>query len=89
MEYLDRILKLIVIWTAVLFVPCFALGVLATIVVAVGLGAMASAGTMMGLAVVVFFSPPMLVIWGIGVAWICIYNFFKRDRAKPEREIEY
>jgi hypothetical protein len=42
MGLVKRILKWIIIWTAILFVPILLLGTLATIGVAVGLSAIAS-----------------------------------------------
>ncbi len=84
MDTLGKILKWIVIWTAILFVPIFAFGVLATIIVAVGLGAVASGGTMIALAVMFFLSPPVLTVWAIGVAVICLGNLLGRRRAEKQ-----
>lgn len=55
MDTLEKILKYVIIWTAILAVPIFAFGVLATILVAAALGAMASSGTMIALSVVFFY----------------------------------
>jgi len=84
MELFKKILKWIIIWTAIVFVPILAFGVLATIGVAVALGAIASGGTMIGLAVFFFFSPPVLTIWVVGIIMICLGNLTIRKRARKE-----
>ena len=82
MGLVKRILKWIIIWTAILFVPILLLGILATIGVAVGLGAIASGETMIGLSILFFFSPPVLTAWGLGVIIIILGNLFNRQRRK-------
>ena len=84
--FFENILKWIIIWTAILFVPILAFGILATIGVAVALGAIASGGTMIGLAILFFLSPPVLTIWGLGTIMIILGNLFNRKRKKKISE---
>jgi hypothetical protein len=82
MGILGKIFKWIIIWTIILFVPIFAFAVLATILVAAALGAIASGGTMIAMAIYFFFSPPVLTIWVLGVVIICLVNLPRHIPAK-------
>lgn len=80
MGIFGKIFKWIVIWTAILFVPIFGRAVLATILVALWLGPIASVGIMVAIAAAYFLSPPILTIWAIGVAAICLANLLYYER---------
>ncbi len=75
-----KILMWIAIWTAILFIFIFAFSVMATVIVATGLGALASGNAMMVMTVTLFVSPLVLTIWVIGIATICAISLLTVKR---------
>ncbi len=75
-----KILMWIAIWTAILFIFIFAFSVVATVIVATGLGAVASGNSMMVMTATFFVSPLGLTIWVIGIATICAIGLLTAKR---------
>jgi len=71
MELLEKILKWIVTWTAILFVPIFALSVLATVIVATRIGSNSVRENNDADGSDFFLFTSVLAIWTIGISTIC------------------
>ncbi len=85
MRLTEKILMWIAIWTAILFIFIFAFSVVATVIVAAGLGVLASGNSMMVMTVTLFFSPLVLTIWVTGIATICVIGLLTVKRKLETR----